>query len=60
MHAECTSKPYEFEGLGSAPEVHLQHIYRGIVPFVLLQLAAPTVVIAYPQAALWLMHVANG
>ena len=46
---------------GIAPkEIKIQHIYRGIVPFVLLQLAALIVVIAYPQAALWLMHAAYG
>ncbi len=46
---------------GIAPkEIRIQHIYRGIIPFVLLQLAALIVVIAYPQAALWLMHWAYG
>ncbi len=46
---------------GIAPkEIKIQHIYRGIIPFVLLQLAALIVVIAYPQAALWLMHAAYG
>ncbi len=46
---------------GIAPkEIKIQHIYRGIIPFVLLQLAALILVIAYPQAALWLMHAAYG
>ncbi len=46
---------------GIAPkEIKIQHIYRGIVPFVLLQLTALIVVIAFPQAALWLMHAAYG
>ena len=46
---------------GIAPkEIKIQHIYRGIIPFVLLQLAALIVVILYPQAALWLMHAAYG
>jgi tripartite ATP-independent transporter DctM subunit len=46
---------------GIAPkEIKIQHIYRGIIPFVLLQLAALIVVIAYPGAALWLMHAAYG
>ncbi len=46
---------------GIAPkEIKIQDIYRGIVPFVLLQLAALIVVVAYPQAALWLMHAAYG
>jgi tripartite ATP-independent transporter DctM subunit len=42
------------------PEIKIQDIYRGIVPFVLLQLGALIVVVAYPQAALWLMHAAYG
>src|SRR5512134_2418712 len=36
------------------PEVTMAHIYRGIVPFVLLQLAGLVLVIAFPQLALWL------
>lgn len=34
--------------------VRLQDIYRGIIPFVLLQLVALGLVIAFPQIALWL------
>jgi tripartite ATP-independent transporter DctM subunit len=42
---------------GIAPrEVEIQSIYRGIVPFVCLQLLALIVVIAYPNVALWLMR----
>lgn len=38
-----------------APEgVKLQQIYRGIIPFVLLQVFALTLVIVFPQIALWL------
>jgi TRAP-type mannitol/chloroaromatic compound transport system permease large subunit len=38
-----------------APEgVRLQQIYRGIVPFVLLQLLALGLVIAFPAIAMWL------
>jgi len=46
---------------GIAPkEIKIQHIYKGIIPFVILQLAALIVVIAYPQFALWMMHAAYG
>ena len=42
---------------GIAPrEVKIQSIYRGIIPFVLLQLTALVVVMLYPNVALWLMH----
>jgi tripartite ATP-independent transporter DctM subunit len=36
------------------PEVKIGHIYRGIVPFVLLQLTGLALVILYPEIALWL------
>ena len=36
------------------PEVKIQQIYRGIIPFVLLQVVGLTLVIAYPEIALWL------
>jgi tripartite ATP-independent transporter DctM subunit len=43
---------------GIAPkEVKIQAIYRGIVPFVILQLIGLILVIAFPQMALWLMKV---
>jgi len=42
---------------GVAPkEVKIQDIYRGIIPFVLLQLTALIVTIAFPELALSLMH----
>jgi len=41
---------------GIAPrEIKIQSIYKGIVPFVLLQLLGVVLVIAYPGMALWLM-----
>jgi tripartite ATP-independent transporter DctM subunit len=41
---------------GIAPkEVKIQSIYKGIIPFVLLQLTALVLVILYPNVALWLM-----
>jgi tripartite ATP-independent transporter DctM subunit len=46
---------------GIAPkEIKIQHIYRGIIPFVLLQLCAVIVVMIWPNAALWLMHLSYG
>ena len=43
---------------GIAPEeVHITSIYRGIVPFVTLQLVAMVSVLLFPQLALWLPGV---
>ncbi len=40
---------------GSAPaEISVAHIYRGIIPFVLLQLLGLALVLFFPQLALWL------
>ncbi len=36
------------------PEVKIQQIYRGIIPFVLLQVIGLSLVIAFPEIALWL------
>ena len=36
------------------PGVKIQNIYRGIVPFVILQLIGLTLVIVYPEIAMWL------
>ncbi|MGH7413990.1 MAG: TRAP transporter large permease, partial [Candidatus Rokuibacteriota bacterium] len=36
------------------PEVKIQSIYRGIIPFVIMQLICLGLVIAFPQIALWL------
>jgi len=36
------------------PSVRMHHIYRGIIPFVILQLTAVGLVMAFPQIALWL------
>jgi len=38
------------------PSVGIGAIYRGIVPFVLIQLLALAAVIVFPQLALWLPH----
>ena len=46
---------------GIAPkEIKIQSIYKGIIPFVILQLIGLLCVMAFPQAALWLMHSAYG
>jgi tripartite ATP-independent transporter DctM subunit len=43
---------------GIAPkEVKIQSIYKGIIPFVILQLVGLILVIAFPQLALWLMKM---
>jgi tripartite ATP-independent transporter DctM subunit len=39
------------------PEVRIQHIYKGIIPFVLLQLVGLGLVMAFPDIALWLPRV---
>jgi TRAP-type mannitol/chloroaromatic compound transport system permease large subunit len=39
------------------PGVTMQHIYRGIVPFVVLQVLGLAAVIAFPALALWLPGV---
>lgn len=40
------------------PEVRLTHIYKGVIPFVLLQLTGLAVVFAFPELATWLPSVA--
>ena len=46
---------------GIAPkEVRIQSIYKGIIPFVILQLIGLLLVMAFPQLALWLMRVSYG
>jgi tripartite ATP-independent transporter DctM subunit len=43
---------------GIAPkEIKIQSIYKGIIPFVILQLIGLIIVIAYPQVVLWLMRL---
>jgi TRAP-type mannitol/chloroaromatic compound transport system permease large subunit len=36
------------------PAITMAHIYRGIVPFVLIQLVGLTLLLAAPELALWL------
>ncbi len=45
---------------GIAPrEVRIQSIYKGIVPFVLLQLTAVIIVLVFPDVALWIIRANN-
>jgi TRAP-type mannitol/chloroaromatic compound transport system permease large subunit len=39
------------------PEVKMQHIYKGIIPFVMLQLIGLMVVVYWPHITLWLPSV---
>tara|TARA_R110002153_G_scaffold107109_4_gene246925 strand:+ start:89847 stop:91148 length:1302 start_codon:yes stop_codon:yes gene_type:complete len=41
----------------SAPTLKLQAIYRGIVPFIIIQLVVLIVLISFPDIALWLPHL---
>ena len=46
---------------GVAPEgVTLGHLYRGIIPFVMLQLIGLTIVILFPELVTWLPKIALG
>jgi tripartite ATP-independent transporter DctM subunit len=42
------------------PEVSLGHIYRGVIPFVLLQLLGLGIVFAFPALTTWLPAIAYG
>jgi len=42
---------------GAAPaDIKMQHIYRGIIPFILLQLLGLAAIMTWPQIALYLPH----
>ena len=36
------------------PEITLKHMYKGVVPFLVIQVIAMAIVMAFPQTALWL------
>jgi len=36
------------------PEIKIQHIYKGIIPFVILQLTGLALVMRFPELAMWL------
>ncbi|MBC8258534.1 MAG: TRAP transporter large permease subunit [SAR324 cluster bacterium] len=40
------------------PEIKLEHLYRGVIPFVILQLIGLTIVVMYPSIVTWLPSVA--
>ncbi len=42
------------------PEVKIGHIYRGIIPFVILQLIGLAIVVNFPELVLWLPKKAFG
>ena len=42
------------------PEVRIQQIYRGIIPFVMLQLVGLGLVISFPEIAMWLPRTILG
>ncbi|MCB1449337.1 MAG: TRAP transporter large permease subunit, partial [Nitratireductor sp.] len=42
------------------PEIKIQHIYRGIIPFVLIQILAVILVMTFPELALWLPRTLLG
>ena len=42
------------------PEIELAHIYRGVIPFIILQLVGILVVGFWPQLVTWLPAVAYG
>jgi len=41
------------------PSITMAHIYRGIIPFVLLQVAGLALVIGFPELALWVPRAAG-
>ena len=42
------------------PEIKIQQIYRGIIPFVLIQILAVILVMVFPELALWLPRTLLG
>ena len=36
------------------PQIHMHHIYSGIIPFVVIQIVALIAIVLFPQFALWL------
>ena len=41
-------------------EVELVHIYKGVIPFIILQLIGLAIIVIWPQLVLWLPSVAYG
>ncbi len=44
----------------SPPEVELKHIYRGVIPFMVLQIAGLILCILFPEIVLWLPNLVYG
>lgn len=42
------------------PSIRMQQIYRGIIPFVVIQLFALAIIMAYPNITLWLPNLMDG
>jgi tripartite ATP-independent transporter DctM subunit len=42
------------------PEITTQHIYRGVIPFVIIQMVAVALTFMYPQLVTWLPQVMYG
>jgi TRAP-type mannitol/chloroaromatic compound transport system permease large subunit len=42
------------------PEISTGHIYRGIIPFVIVQIIGLSIVVLFPQLATWLPKVVFG
>lgn len=42
------------------PEITLKHMYRGVVPFIVIQLIVLAVVLFYEPAVLWLPGITSG
>ena len=40
------------------PEVELKHIYKGVIPFIILQVLVLLLIFFFPQLVLWLPSLA--
>jgi TRAP-type mannitol/chloroaromatic compound transport system permease large subunit len=38
----------------SPPEITLSHMFKGVIPFIVLQLITLAIVMSFPAVALWL------
>ena len=51
--------PFHFERR-ETPEIELADIYKGVVPFIILQLIGLFIVAMWPQLVIWLPAIAYG
>ena len=42
------------------PEISIRHIYRGVVPFIVLQLIGVGIIFFWPKIVIWLPQYAYG